>query len=165
MGLRRFVIRLADNPQKSKKTHCIFDIKWYSACPLFKFMSDTRHPAKAFGAWLKAKRQAKGIIARIFAGQVWLTPSKYAEVEVGVVKWVGINQEANISRLLELVETELATFTQLLSKARTASALTFESIFSKDDLKPVRAAHSLGKQISLAEENALLEIVFKPLPA
>ena len=124
-----------------------------------------QHPAKAFGGWLKAKRQARGIIARIFAGQVWLSPAKYAEVEVGVVQWVGVNQEAIIPRLLDLATAELQKFNELLSAARVAVALTFDKIFSKEDLKPVRAAHSLGKQITLEEENALLEIVFQPLPA
>jgi hypothetical protein len=124
-----------------------------------------QHPAKAFGSWLKARRQARGIIARIFAGQIWLSSSKYAEVEVGVVKWIGSNQQAIIPMLLELAENEIAKFDQLLQAARVAAALTFASIFKRDDLKPVRAAHSQGKQISLEEENALLEIVFQPLPA
>ena len=124
-----------------------------------------QHPAKAFGAWLKAKRQSKGIIARIFAGRLWLSPSKYAEVEVGVVKWVGDNQQAIIPILLELAEAEVVKFKELLQAAKTAVALTFESIFTKNDLKPVRAAHSQGKQITLEEENALLDIVFQPLPA
>ncbi|MEI8289750.1 MAG: hypothetical protein WCH99_09770 [Verrucomicrobiota bacterium] len=128
-------------------------------------MSQQQHPAKAFGSWLKAKRQSKGIIARIFAGQIWLSPSKYAEVEIGVVKWVGENQQAIIPRLLELAGAELQKFEQLLQAAKIAAALTFETIFKKDDLKPVRAAHSQGRQITLEEETALLEIVFQPLPA
>ncbi len=128
-------------------------------------MNKEQHPAQAFGLWLKAKRQAKGIIARIFAGQIWLSPSKYAEVESGVVKWVGSKQEAVIPILLDLAEAELKKFEKLLKAAKDAAALTFASIFNKTDLKPVRAAHSQGKQFSLDEENALLEIVFQPLRA
>jgi hypothetical protein len=128
-------------------------------------MSNTQHPAKAFGAWLKAKRQAKGIIARIFAGQIWLSPSKYAEVEIGVVKWVGENQEVIIPRLLDLAGAELKKFNDLLQAAKNAAALTFETIFKKVDLRPVRAAHCQVKQFTLDEEDALLEIVFTPLPA
>ena len=127
-------------------------------------MSHTQHPAKAFGAWLKSRRQAKGIIARIFAGQIWLSPSKYAEVEIGVVKWVGKNQEAIIPMLLNLAGAELKKFNELLQAAKSAAALTFETIFKKVDLRPVRAAHCQVKQFTLDEENALLEIVFTPLP-
>lgn len=81
------------------------------------------------------------------------------------MKWVGDNQQAIIPILLELAEAEVVKFKELLQAAKTAVALTFESIFTKNDLKPVRAAHSQGKQITLEEENALLDIVFQPLPA
>lgn len=124
-----------------------------------------QHPGRLFGAWLKAKRQAKGIIARVFAGQIWLSPSKYAEVEVGVANWIGEKQERIIPILLELAEAEAKKFQQLLAAARSAAVLKFTDVFKKDDLKPVRAAHAQGKQISLEEENALLEIVFRPLPS
>lgn len=129
-------------------------------------MSDKRqqHPGIVFGAWLKAKRQAKGVIARIFAGQIWLSPSKYAEVEVGVVGWIGEKQAKIIPILLELADVEIENFNKMLQAAKGAVKLTFESIFKKDDLKPVRAAHTQGKQITLEEETALLEIVFRPLP-
>jgi hypothetical protein len=128
-------------------------------------MNNANHPAVKFGAWLKAKRQAKGIIVRVFAGQVWLSPSKYAEVELGVTKWIGEQQGKIIPILLELEEAERKLFDELLHAAKEAVALTFKDIFKPEDLKPVRAAHSLGKQITLVEEEALLEIVFRPLPA
>jgi hypothetical protein len=138
----------------------------FSASIFGNFMNtNAQHPGKAFGAWLKAKRQAKGIIARIFAGQIWLSHSKYAEAELGVTKWIGQKQQAIIPILLELAEGEVKKFNQLLEAAKRATALTFDKIFKRDDLKPVRAAHSQGKQISLEEENALLDIVFQPLPA
>jgi len=128
-------------------------------------MNKEQHAAKAFGLWLKAKRQARGIVARIFAGQVWLSPAKYAEVEIGVVKWIGENQKAIIPILLKLTGAELVKFQKLLAAAKSAAALTFETIFDRDDLKPVRAAHCQVKQFTLDEENALLDLVFKPLAA
>lgn len=130
----------------------------------FMNTKNQHHPAKVFGAWLKAARQSKGFIARIFAGQVWLSPSKYAEAEVGVVKWIEKKQETIIPILLDFAKAEIEEFSKLLAAARSAAALTFETIFNKDDLRPVRAAHSQGKQITLEQEGALLDIVFQPLP-
>jgi hypothetical protein len=127
--------------------------------------STHQHPGKVFGAWLKTKRQAKGIIARIFAGQVWLSPSKYAEVEVGVSHWIGQKQEAIIPLLLELAADEQRHFLELLRAARNAIGLTFDKIFKKEDLMPVRAAHSQGKQVTEEEATALLAVVFQPLSA
>jgi hypothetical protein len=128
-------------------------------------MNKEQHPAQVFGSWLKARRLTRGIIARIFAGQIWLSPSKYAEVELGVVKWVGENQKAIIPMLLKLTHVELAKFHKLLAAAKSAAALTFENIFKRDDLKPVRAAHCQLKQFTLEEESALLDLVFRPLTA
>ena len=128
-------------------------------------MNKEQHPAKVFGSWLKTRRLARGIIARVFAGQIWLSPSKYAEVELGVVKWVGENQKLIIPMLLKLTGADLDKFHKLLAAAKSVAVLTFDSIFKRDDLKPVRAAHCQVKQFTLDEENALLDIVFKPLTA
>ena len=129
-------------------------------------MNETRnHPGRKFGAWLKAKRQAKGIIARIFAGQVWLSSSQYAEAEVGVVRWIGTKQERIIPILLDLADKETTKFTELLKAARGAVALTFDNIFSREEMRPVRAAHAQGKQMTKEDEDRLLDIVFQPLPA
>lgn len=135
--------------------------------PFAEFMSDTKnqHPAKELGNWLKAKRQAKGVIARIFAGRIWLSPAKYAEVEIGVVRWVGNQQEQIIPILLELSQKDAEEFKKLLKAAKEAVALKFEEIFSRADLQPVRAAHSQGKQMTRDDEKALLDVVFSPLPA
>jgi len=121
------------------------------------------HPGVLFGAWLKAKRQARGIIARLFAGQIWLSPSKYAEVEVGVVRWIGQKQELIIPILLDFSVDERQKFTELLKAAKNTIALTFDKIFKKEELRPVRAAHSQGKQITQEDEEALLALVFQPL--
>jgi len=123
------------------------------------------HPGIAFGAWLKAKRQARGIIARIFAGQIWLSPAQYAEVEVGVVGWVGDKQDKLIPLSLDFEQPDHSMFKKLLKLARAGLQLTFDKIFTPEELKPVRAAHSQGKQMTKLEEDALLALVFKPLPA
>src|SRR5437868_4639312 len=46
------------------------------------FMENIKdHPAVALGGWLKAARQERGIVKRIFAGEIQLTPSQYSELE------------------------------------------------------------------------------------
>ena len=84
---------------------------------------------------------------------------------MGVVKWIGENQKTIIPILLRLSAVDLVKFRKLLALAKSVATLTFDSIFQKDDLRPVRAAHCQVKQFALDEENALLDVVFKPLPA
>src|SRR5438105_2595717 len=40
-----------------------------------------KHPAKKLGAWLKKRRQHEGLVLRVFAGQIELSPAEYAEAE------------------------------------------------------------------------------------
>lgn len=52
----------------------------------------TNHPAVKLGRWLKQRRQQAGLVARVFAGQIELSPAEYAEAEGGVVRWLGAEQ-------------------------------------------------------------------------
>lgn len=121
-----------------------------------------RHPAIAFGAWLKARRKQTGVVSRVFAGRIALAPSQYAEVEAGVVQWVQKEQEKLIAENLSLISDDLTTFNDLLARARRAPALSFDEIFTREQLEPVRA-RSRGKQMTEAGKNAILDAVFRPL--
>lgn len=121
------------------------------------------HPAKAFGEWLSEKRQARNVVARVFASAVWLTHAKYAELELGVIKWVSQKQELLIPLFLGLNKAEQAEFTAKLKLARGAKSLCFSDIFTRDELRPVRACHHNGKQITKEDEERILNAVFAPL--
>src|SRR5438067_5965641 len=99
------------------------------------------HPAVRMGRWLKSMRQARGIVKRLFAGEISLSASKYSEVEAGVVRWIESKQEKAIRVVLELADEELAEFKELLSKARKAVALSFDMLFRAEQLEPVRYRH------------------------
>jgi len=83
-------------------------------------------------------RQARKIIARVFAGQVGLSPGEYAEVEAGVVRWVHEKQEHLISVLLDMDGDAIAKFNYLLSQAREAGSLRFDDVFTREQLSPSR---------------------------
>lgn len=122
-----------------------------------------QHPAKAFGDWLREKRQARNLVARVFASAIWLSHAKYAEIELGVIKWVSQKQELLIPLFLGLNREEKAEFITRLKAARGVKNLCFSDIFSRDDLRPVRACHHNGKQITKEDEERILNAVFAPL--
>ena len=82
-----------------------------------------KHPARELGAWLKARRQRQGFVARVFAGQIELGPAEYAEAEAGVVRWIGQDQERLICQVLTLSPAERQEFLKLLTQARAAKRL------------------------------------------
>jgi hypothetical protein len=122
-----------------------------------------QHPAKAFGAWLREKRLRCNMAARVFAGKIWLSHAKYAEVELGIVKWIAHQQEVLIALALFQNDIERKEFTAKLKEAKAAKSLDFSDIFSRDDLRPVRACHHHGKQITKDDEERILNAVFAPL--
>src|SRR5437879_3467877 len=99
------------------------------------------YPGVKLGRWLKSARQQRGIVKRLFAGEISLSASKYSEVEAGVVRWIEAKQETAIRIVLELSHEKAAEFKQLLIKARRAIALTFNMLFRPDQLEPVRYRH------------------------
>ena len=103
------------------------------------------------------------MVARVFANAVWLSHAKYAEVELGIIKWITQKQELLIPLALCLNEVEKAEFTAKLEAAKTVKGLCFSDIFKRDDLRPVRACHHLGKQITKDDEERILNAVFAPL--
>jgi transcriptional regulator with XRE-family HTH domain len=121
------------------------------------------HPAVKFGKWLKNARQSKGIVKRIFAAEIYLTPSKYSEVEAGVVRWVHELQEQAIEKTLELVETEIGDFKKLLQKAREAIALTFSHLFTRQQLEPMRLRSDNHRQPTKSDKDIILNAVFTPI--
>jgi len=121
------------------------------------------HPAVQFGAWLKGKRRESGVVARVFAGRIDLSPAEYAEVESGIIDWIGDKQENKISLMLQFNENDQATFNHKLYLAREASHLTFADVYSEDELSPARCCTVDGKQIDAATRQAIIKAVFTPL--
>ena len=122
-----------------------------------------KHPAKELGVWLKTRRQQQGMVLRVFAGQIELSPAEYAEAEAGVVRWLGEEQEAAISQVLGFSAPERKQFLALLDKARAAEPLEFNDIFTREQLEPVRLRHTKGKQAAARAKKEILDAVFAPL--
>lgn len=122
-----------------------------------------KHPAKELGAWLKMRRQKQGMVLRVFAGQIELSPAEYAEAEAGVVRWLGQEPEALIPQVLGFSAPERRQFLALLNKARTAEPLEFEDIFTREQLEPVRLRHAKGKQTAARAKKEILDAVFASL--
>ena len=121
------------------------------------------HPAVALGDWLRAKRRSQNIVARVFAQRVGLTHAQYAEVEVGVGSWLGEIQAKLIPLLLELTAEETLSFQNHLAAAKAAEVRKLTDAFSHDELRPIRAWHLEGKQLSKEDEDRILKAVFEPI--
>ena len=122
-----------------------------------------KHPARELGAWLKTRRQQQGLVLRIFAGQVELSPAEYAEAEAGVVRWLGGVQQKLIPQVLGLAGSDRRRFLILLAKARAAEPLEFDDIFTREQLEPVRLRQAKGKQSAAYAKEEILNAVFVPL--
>jgi len=122
-----------------------------------------KHPAIELAAWLKTQRKLRGIVARVFAGQLELAPAKYAELEAGVVRWLSARQEELIPQVLGLSKDEVGVFTALLAKARAAEPLEFADIFTREQLEPVRLRQNKRQQLTTAAKEQILDAVFQPL--
>ena len=109
------------------------------------------------------RRQKQGMVLRVFAGQIELSPAEYAEAEAGVVRWLGQKQESLTPQILGLSAPERRHFLALLDKARAAEPLEFEDIFSREQLEPVRLRHAKGKQAAARAKKEILDAVFTPL--
>jgi hypothetical protein len=121
------------------------------------------HPAVQFGQWLKAKRCSSRVVARVFACRIGLTPAEYAEVESGILDWIGEKQERLIPLLLHLDENEEAEFNYKLQLARAEKLLSFADVYSEDELAPARCCTIDGKQIDEQTRTAIIKAVFTPL--
>lgn len=121
------------------------------------------HPAIRLGRWLMAARQKRRIVKREFAAQICLTPSKYSEAEAGVVRWIGNVQEEAIVTVLDLVESEVSKFQQLLTKARQEVPLTFAHLFTREQLEPMRLRNHDHKQPTESDKELILAAVFTPI--
>lgn len=122
-----------------------------------------KHPAKELGAWLKARRQRQGFVARVFAGQIELGPAEYAEAEAGVVRWIEQDQERLICQVLALSATERQEFLRLLGRAREANPLEFADLYTRKQLEPVRLRRDGRKRLTAADKKAIVDAVFAPL--
>ena len=123
----------------------------------------TDHAAVKLGRWLKQRRQQAGLVARVFAGQIELSPAEYAEAEAGVVRWLGAAQAKLIPGALSLNEREKTAFERHLAEARQAKALVFADLFSKEDLEPVRLRREGRKRLTAEDKKEIVEAVFTPL--
>jgi len=99
-----------------------------------------KHPAKELGAWLKTRWQRQGMVLRVFAGQIGLSPAEYAEAEAGVVRWLGQEQEALVPQVLALSPPERKHFMTILVRARAVEPLEFDDIFTREQL--ARKSHT-----------------------
>ena len=122
------------------------------------------HPGVQFGQWLKAKRCATKVVARVFAGRIGLSPAEYAEVESGIVYWIGEKQERLIPLLLHLDENQEAKFNYKLRLAKDAKSLSFAEVYGEAELAPARCCTIDGKQIDETTREAIIKAVFTPLP-
>jgi transcriptional regulator with XRE-family HTH domain len=125
----------------------------------------SEHPAVLFGAWLKGKRRESGIVARVFAGRINLSPAEYAEVEsgVGIRRWIGEKQVNLIPLMLGFNEDEEAEFNSKLFLAKEEYELQFADVYSKEELAPARCSTVGGKQIDANMREAIVKAVFTPL--
>ena len=121
------------------------------------------HPAVRLGTWLKDQRKAMNCNARVFAGMILLSPAEYAEVEAGVVKWIGVRQQLLIATVLNLPENIKNQFDQLILDAQHAKSLKFSDIFTKEQLAPIRLCQPDGKQLTKEDREAILRAVFTEL--
>src|SRR5438067_7369289 len=121
------------------------------------------HPAVQFGEWLKCKRRESGVVARVFAGRIGLSPAEYAEVESGIIHWIETIQEMRIPLLLRLDEEGQAEFNRMLSMAREEKELSFSDVYSKEELAPARCCTLTSGQIDEEKRNAIIKAVFTPL--
>src|SRR5690349_53582 len=96
------------------------------------------HPALDLANWLKTSRQHKGIVKRVFAVKIGLTPAQYTELEAGVARWIGDTQREAIAAVLELTGEQLQRFTKMVKLAQQAFALSFSNLFTRQDLEPMR---------------------------
>ncbi len=122
-----------------------------------------KHPAKELGEWLKARRQKQGLVLRVFAGQIELSPAEYAEAEAGVVRWLSEEQATLIPQVLALSAPERKQFLARLAKARVAQPLEFKDIFTREQLEPARLRHARGRQAAARAKKEILDAVFAPL--
>jgi transcriptional regulator with XRE-family HTH domain len=122
-----------------------------------------KHPAQELGSWLKTRRRRQGIVLRVFAGQIELSPAEYAEAEAGVVRWIGAAQATLIPQVLGLSTADRKQFLALLAKAQAAKPLEFDDLFTREQLEPVRLRHAKGKQGADRAKQEILDAVFAPL--
>jgi hypothetical protein len=121
------------------------------------------HPAVRLAAWLKGKRRESGVVSRVFAGRLDLSPAEYAEVESGITHWIGEKQKVQIPSLLGLNELDTAEFNNQLQLAKQANQLGFADVYSEEDLAPARCSTVGGKQIDAETREAIIRAVFTPL--
>ncbi len=123
----------------------------------------SQHAAVQFGAWLKEKRRESGVVARVFAGRIELSPAEYAEVEAGIVSWLGKKQESLIPIMLKLDYATESEFNHKLYLAREEKLLEFKDVFSREQLAPARCSTHGDQQIDDKTREDILNAVFTPL--
>jgi transcriptional regulator with XRE-family HTH domain len=127
--------------------------------------STGEHPAVKFGEWLKSKRRESGVVARVFAGRIDLSPAQYAEVEagIGISRWITQKQVGLIAIMLDLDSDGEAELNHKIYLAKEVNDLRFDEVFSRDQLTPVRCSTCGNEQIDESKRTAILDAVFKPL--
>jgi hypothetical protein len=104
-----------------------------------------------------------GIVKRLFAGRIGLSPAKYAEVEFGIIHWLKRQHELAIKAVLELTVAQFEHLMDLLAEARKLPSLLFTEIFTMQQLRVVRARTTDNRELTDAEKQQLLLAVFAPL--
>lgn len=121
------------------------------------------HPASQLGGWLKARRQKQGQVARVFAGQIELSPAEYAEAEAGVGRWLGPDQERLVVEVLSPGTEDRLEFRRLLNAARQAAPLEFADIARREQLESMRLRREGRRRLTESDKKDILDVVFTPL--
>jgi transcriptional regulator with XRE-family HTH domain len=121
------------------------------------------HPAVKLGSWLEAKRRSRNFNAREFAGRICISPAKYAEIELGIGRWISERTSLLIVTALGLDYNEEAEFCSLRDAAQECSALQFSDRFTREQLMPMRLCHPSNDQPTENLTEKILDAVFAPI--
>jgi hypothetical protein len=115
-----------------------------------EFLNKTRHrtnqmkkinnnPGIKLGNWLRKKRQEALLIPSVVANELRLSHAAFAELELGVTRWLSNLQVTLVPRVLRLDSASTAEFQKLLKADRASTKkVSFEDLFTREELAPVR---------------------------
>ncbi len=121
----------------------------------------SNHPAVIFGKWLKDKRIDKGqFVCRTMANFIGMDIRKYSEVERGIGDWLDDKYIDRIVFALDLNNQDRVEFNRLVDEMKESTVLQMTDLYTRDQMRP---AFPPTKNWTIEKEEALLDMVFKPL--
>jgi hypothetical protein len=116
------------------------------------------------GNWIRKARRELKLTPSFVANEIKLAHSAYAEVELGIVKWIDSLRVTLLSQVLQLKTEAAKTLRSMVEAASKATPVKFEQIFTREDLKPVRLRTLDSFRAPKEKESEkLLDAVFQPL--